>query len=416
MNLTGWIQRLFTNTATNTITTSQELAEAWLRGPDADAGVMVNLQTVQGVAAYAACVRVLSNAVAHLPLAPVHREHLEGGAVNQSPALDRPEYRMLRHRPNVWQTSFQLRKLWMRDLLYRGNAYGLKVPGRRPGTTQEVVRLHPDRTTPEQDKTTLDVRYRYTRPDGREAQLARAQVVHIWGDSEDGVTGLNPIQVHRNTIGDAIAQRQHGSSFFKNAARLAGVLTTEQQVGRESKALMRKDFEDLYTGGANAHRTAILDQGFTFTPVSISMRDAQWIEGRKLSARDICGILGVPPDKIGDLSDATFSNIEHQGISFVTDSLMPWLKCIEQCLHRDLFDSDPDLVVEFNPAGLLRGTFEARQKGLHIQRRNGVINANEWRQLEGMNARDDEGGDEYIVESAMRIQDGNEPAEGEGAA
>src|SRR5581483_8032081 len=129
----------------------------------------------------------------------------------------------------------------------------------------------------------------------------------------------------------------------------------------------------------------------------------------KLSVTEIARLFGMPPHKIADLEKATFSNIEHQSIEFVQDAIAPRAKRWEQAIMRDLFDNDPSVKVEFNLSALLRGDARSRAEALQIQRRNGVINANEWRALENMNRREDPGGDEYVVESNMRVQDGTAP-------
>ncbi|MEX2642140.1 MAG: phage portal protein [Acetobacterales bacterium] len=394
----------------NSITTSEELANVVrqsLHGGTADSGVSVNVHNAQGLAAVAACVRVLSDAVAHLPLQVLRRD-----GERRSPALDLPVYRVLALQPNGWQTSFQLRKLGMRDLLFRGNFYCLKVPA-AGGGTQALLRLHPDRMRPVQDPRTMQVSYEYRRPDGGLVVLARDQVFHVWKDSDDGVVGLNPIQVYRDSIGDGLAQREHGSRFFSNAARPSAVLQAQAgtKISDEAVAALREDFERLYGGTGNAHRTATMPPGYEIKPISISMKDAQWLELRKTTAREIFGIFGVPPHKGGDLADATFSNVEHENLGFVVDGLTPWLVCLEQAVGRDLLGGDDELYAKFNVAALLRGDAKSRAEALQIQRRNGVISANEWRAKEDMDPRDDAGGEEYIVEGNMRVQDGSNPQE-----
>lgn len=403
--------RAMAATRQNELTTSEAL-DGWIRqgGPSSMAGPAVTVASAQGLAAVAASVRVLSNNVAQLPLGVMRRQ---GEA--REPARDLPLYRLLHDRPNQWQTSYQFRKLMMRDLLYRGNAYALKVPGSRG--VQSLIRLHPDRTSVAQDPRTMAVSYTYTRPDGQQVTYAREQILHVWADSDDGIAGLNPIKVYRESIGDGLAIREHGSRFFSNGAKPLAVIEQDPsvKVGEDARKLMRDDFDSMYAGGQNAHKTAFLPGGLTYRAVSISMDDAQWIETRKITAREIFGIYGIPPHKAGDLADATFSNIEHENLDFVISSLMPWLVCWEQAIGRDLLAGDPELYARFNVEGLLRGDFKSRQEGLAIQRRNGVINADEWRAREDMNSRGDAGGAVYIVEGNMQPNDGNEAARQGGA-
>lgn len=389
----------------NEITTSKELDD-WLRfgGHETAAGVSVGIENASGLAAVAAAVRILSNAVAHLPLG-VYQED----GRRRVPAADQPVYGLLHDKPTRLQTSFQWRKLLMRDLLYRGNAYCLKVSTSRG--LIELPRLHPDRVKVKQDERGV-VTYEYA-PNGKTLVYPRERIFHLWSDSDDGVVGINPIQTYRQSIGDGLALREHGSRFFANAARMGVVLEMPSgaKMSGEGMKQLRSDFDTLYAGGENAHRTALLPGGITAKTVSLSMEDAQWIEARKLTAREIFGIFGIPPHKAGDLADATFSNIEHENLDFVISSLMPWVVCWEQGINRDLLGNAPGIYSKFNTSALLRGDSRSRAEALQIQRRNGIISANEWRDLEDFNPREDAGGDLYVIEQNMRYDDGVNPIE-----
>ena len=371
-------------------------------GGQAYSGVNVSVTSAQRVAAVFAAGRILTDSVAQLPLGLLRR-----AKETRNPARDHPLYRLLHDRPNDWQTSFEWREQMQNHLVFRGNAYSYKVPG--AGGIQALLPMMPDRMTVKQDPRTLDISYEYQTADGGFRQVLTAdEVLHIRGPGDDGILGRNPIAVFRETIGDAIATQEHGSRFFKNGAKPLTVLERDPNVriGEDQEKDLRADWASTYEGGENAHRTAILPQGFTVKAVGISPKDAQWIEGRKFQVTDIARIFRIPPHMLGDLERATFSNIEQQAIEFVTHSLNPWLVRWEQALNRDLLDNAPDLFFKFNTNALLRGDFKTRQEGLNIQRRAGVISANEWRALEDMNPRTDPGGDEYIVEQNMTLDDG----------
>lgn len=393
--VTGWLRdllwRWLAADRPNVITTSQEL-DSWIRfgGQATSSGIAVNVTNASGFAAVAACERALSNGVAQLPL-----QLFRTSGDSRQPAREESLYRVLHTQANGWQTSFQFRKLMMRDLLFRGNAYARKVWNRRTGEVLELIRLHPDSVKPAQDARTMRISYEYTGPDGIKKQLAREDVFHVWFHSDDGIVGLNPIQLYRETIGDGIAIRQHGSSFFANKARVGAVLETAagSNIGSQSAKDLVADFDQLYTGADNAHRTAVLPGGITYKPISISMEDAQWIEARKTTAREICGIFGVPPHKIGDLERTTFANIESSMIEFVVDSLTPWLICWEQAIQRDLIPAGSDLFAKFNVSGLLRGDTKTRAEYYTKLIAARVMNPNEAREKEDMNPY--QGGEEF---------------------
>ena len=394
----------------NTLTTSEDLAQALhaaMQGP-AKSGASVTPETAMRQATVYACVRIIAESIAHLPLAVFRRD-----GESRTPARDLRVYHLLHDRPNEWQTSYELRELLAKDIELRGNGYARIVRNFR-GEPDELLYLPADTVMAQQDSRTLAVAYQYASPDGRTVTLRRDEVWHVRGMG-NGLAGMDPITCYRETVGDAIAQQEHGSRFFSNGAKPLGVLEVAAgtNIGGPAQTALREDFNTLYAGNENAHRTAVLPGGVTYKPVSISNENAQFLESRAFTRTEICGLFRVPPHKVGDLSRATFSNIEHQALEFVTDCLLPRLVRWEQAIGRDLLD-DPDLFAKFNVSALLRGDFKSRQEGLQIQRRNGVISANEWRALEEFNPRTDDGGNAYIVEANMtadtgRPEDTNDP-------
>jgi HK97 family phage portal protein len=379
--------------------TVHEAVKHSIGGIQSGAGVVVNRQRASGLSAVAACVRVLSHHTSMLPLI-LYRKEGEKKLHDTANSL----YLLLKIKPNEWQNSVGWRNMMLRHLLLRGNAFNYIVRG-MGGRITELIPLDPDRMIVKQDDD-LKKTFEYTRSKGGRVIYQQREILHFMGDSDDGLIGLNPIQLYRETIGDGIGIRQHGSSYYRNGAQAGSILELPGSSDQESKAALRADFEAMHRGSENAHRVAILDKGITYKPMTVSMHDAQYIESKKLSRTEIAAIFGVPPHMIAALENATFSNIEHQQLQYVIDSLMWWLVMIEKTIECDLLGADPSYEVKFNVSALLRGDVKSRAESLQIQRRNGVINANEWRKLEDMNPREDEGGEEYIVEQNMRINDG----------
>lgn len=393
------------------ITTPQQLEQFLLGvlGGQSSAGVAVTVDRARQVSAVYACVRVIAETTASLPLA-VYRRMGDG---RKEPAKDHPLFMLLSRRPNEWMSSFEWREVMAHHLNLRGNAYSLVVTG-VGGAVSELLPLPPDRVVPKQDDRTLAVTYEYTRPDGRRVILPRKSVLHVKGPGDSGLAGLNPIQAHRETLGGAIAAQEHGNRVFRNGGKPAGILKLAGAMAPDDRKALRDDF-DLTHGGENAFRTAVLPVGVDYEKLEASLSDLQYLESMKLRRSEIAAIFRVPPHMIGDLERATFSNIEHQGLEFATHTIMPWCVRIEQAIERDLLDNDPDLFVKHNMDAILRGDAKSRAEALQIQRRNGVINANEWREKEDLNPRDDPGGEEYIVERNMGAQDGAAPNKGDPA-
>ena len=393
MSIRGTLVRWLGGEVRSEITTSRGLERMLAREGMSSAGVTVTATTASGLPAVEASVKVISESLAQLPLRVMR---VDGD--RRAPATDHWAYELLRRRPNPEQTAFEFREIMTRDYLYRGDGWALKVmSGQR---VIDLLRLHPDRIQVEQNAGR--VRYLYSRPDGSQIEIARDRLFHLRGASEDGITGINPIRQHQNAIGRALALEGHAGRYFSNGAKPGGLLTQEAgtEMGEDARKALREDFQEMYSG-SNAYKTAVLPAGMDFKPVSISNKDAEFIESAKFSITDIARIFRVPPHMIGDLERSMFSNIEHQALEYVKYTLMPHMVRWEQAVERDLLNYDPTLQVKHNANALLRGDMQSRAEALQIQRRNGVISADEWRRLEDMDPRGDRAGEQYIVEQNM---------------
>jgi hypothetical protein len=216
---------------------------------------------------------------------------------------------------------------------------------------------------------------------------------HIAGLGYDGIVGYSPITLAKQSIGLGLGSELFGSAFFGNSARPAGVLTHPNRLSKEAKENLRDSWRSTYAGADNAGRTAILEEGVQFTSIGLSNEDAQYLQTRQFQVVEIARWYGVPPHMIASMEAATFSNIEHQGIEFVTYSLRPWLVRWEQEIRRKLFLTE-SFFSEFQVDGLLRGDTKTRYDGYRIARETGWLSVNEIRTLENLEKID--GGDQYI--------------------
>ena len=358
-------------------------------------GKSVNARSAIQVSAVYACVRVIAETVASLPLAVYEQD--EAGSHK---ALDHPLYRILHDEPNPEMTSFVWREAMLTHLLLWGNAYSQILRSGR-GNIIGLYPLLPERMEVDRgDKGGLT--YTYTTTNGQTVRLRPEDVLHIPALGFDGVMGHSPIAVERNAVGLAIAAEEFGSKFFGNGATPSGILTHPNTV-KNPKAL-RESWMEAYGGSSNANRVAILEEGMTFTRISMPNNEAQFLETRKFQVSEICRIYRVPPHMIGDLEHATFSNIEHQSIDFAVHCIRPWLVRIEQALNRSLFTGREKgrYYCQFNLDGLMRGSYKERMEGYAIARQNGWMSANDIRVLENMNPIPaKEGGDAYQVNGNM---------------
>jgi HK97 family phage portal protein len=352
----------------------------------------VTPDSAMACAAVFSCVRVVSEDVAKLPLI-LYRRTSDGG---KERAKDHPLYARLHDTPNSWQTSVEWREMMQGHLELRGNAYALKVMSGRQ--LLELIPLHPDKVTVRQDE-----RFRLSYDIAGTAYSAD-QILHLRGMSSDGFTGMSTITHAREAIGLAQATERHGASLFGNGARPGGVLVHPGKLSPEA-AKRLKDQWDATHGGENANSTAVLEEGVSWTQLGMTSEDSQFLETRKFQRSEIASFFRIPPHKIGDLERATFSNIEHQALEYVTDSLMPRLVRWEQRLNASLLNPSERgaYFFEFLTEGLLRGDTKARYDAYQSAIASGWMSRNEARIRENMNP--EVGLDEFLRPLNMDVAD-----------
>ena len=290
------------------------------------AGKSVTPRNAIQVSAVYACVRVIAETIASLPFG-VFQETTEGSVK----ALEHPLYRIIHDEPNSEMTSFIWREAMLTHLLLWGNSYSQIIRSGR-GKIIGLYPLLPDHMEVDRDEKSGQLTYTYSTTKGETVRLRPEDVLHIPGLGFDGIMGYSPIAVEKNAIGLGIAAEEYGSKFFSNGATPSGILTHPNTV-KNPKAL-REAWMEAYGGSSNSNRVAILEEGMTFTRISMPNNEAQFLETRKFQVSEICRIYRVPPHMIGDLDRATFSNIENQSISFAVHTIRPWLVRIEQAMNR----------------------------------------------------------------------------------
>lgn len=358
------------------------------------AGEIVNQDSAMRVTAVWACVKLVSETLASLPLV-LFKEQGEG----RQRAKDHSLYWIFRDGPNPYQDIVQFCETMMIHALLRGNAYA-RIYFDNRGRVSELYIFPPDSITPvvENGQVFYD-----TTKDGQTFRLKHTNVFHLRGPSLDGLIGMSPIDFAKETVGAAQAMVKHGGGVWKNGARIGGVLTHPGKLTPAGLQNLKSSWNSQSTGPTNSGGTAILENGVKYESITMTFEQSQYIEQRKLSRADIASIFHVPPHMIGDLERATFSNIEQQSLEFVTYTLRPWFVRWEAAIKSRLLNDDERKIykAEFNADALLRGDFLSRQNGLAIQRQNGIINIDEWRALENRNPLPDNAGQEYLVPMNM---------------
>ena len=365
------------------------LAALYGWGQETASGAVINEDNALEISTVYACVRVIAETLAMLPLILYRRQ-----GDTKTRAVNHPLYRVLHSKPNRWQTSFQWREMMAGHVLLRGNAYSEIVPTGGLGVA-ELIPLHPDRVRPEQ-LDDMSIVYEYTPPSGRPRVILQSEMHHFCGLSLDGVTGISPIKYHRETLGLSAVTLEHGARTFKNGAKPGGVLTHPGTLNDGPLKRLKAQWQDDYAGASNAGKTLVLEEGMDWKQIGLTNEDAQYLETRKFQRSEIASIYRIPPHLIGDLEKSTFSNIEHQGLEFVKYTMAPWFARWEQAISRDfLTDRERDrYFAEFLVDGLLRGDIKSRYDAYSVGRQWGWLSANDVRNLENMNPIDE--GDEYL--------------------
>lgn len=381
----GILSALFPRGQTRSETRGVSINDAFIRS-HRDTALAVNATQALSIPAVFACVRVLSESIASLPLLLYRRT--DGG---RERAGDHPLYTVLHKLANPDHASVEFRELLMAYLLLWGNAF---AEIRRNGAGQ-VVELWPllpwkmtVRSRPE------GITYIY---DGREAPYTREQIMHIRGLGINTVTGISVVAQHRQAMAISSAAASYGEHFFANNARPNGVLKTPNALTKEARDNLRASWSEAYAGPNNTGRTAVLEEGLEYQGISLPPEDVQFLQTRQFQVVEIARVFRVPPHMIADLTQATYSNIEHQGIEFLNYSLRPWLVRIEQAIYRDLLTPAERQIyyAEHMVDGLLRTDIDTRYRSYATGRQNGWLSANDIRQMENMPLID--GGDVYLT-------------------
>lgn len=343
---------------------------------DSSAGVLVSHTTAMALTVYARCVGIIAGDVSCLDL-QLYRRRGDGG---KELAALHPHWSLWTLRPAPYLTRQRWLECLMGHVLTRGNGYSeIEFRNGRqaalhpidPGAI-ELAGLYQDQPV-----------YAYQHPqEGRQA-VPGSRVLHIRGYTEDGLTGVAPLRIIRNTLGLAIAQENYGASLFKNGAVPKGVLTYPGTLSDDDWAALKQSFERNHMGD-NQNRFAILDRGLKWESTGINPDEAQFLESRKYSRAEIAGWFGVPLHRLNDTERATWANVESLGLDYVIYTLTPWITRLEQEINAQFYP-DGEYFVEFNFDSLARGDSAARANYYRTLFGMGALTLDEIRRREGMN-------------------------------
>lgn len=391
----GPITTLFESRATkltggNPANPSYWVKKLWGGAEETPAGIDISVDVALKYSPVWAAVNIISGAVGFLPM--VLYERLDRG---KKRADAHPIYTLLHDRPNPYMDALTFRETLQGHVLTWGNAFAeIDIDG--AGRATALWPLLPNKTEPRviDDKLV----YELVLDGGLTKKILPAdRVLHIKGLGADGIKGYSVISYARNSLSVGLAAEEFGGRFFGNGIRPSGVLEHPGHPSAEAIVHLREAFEAQHKGLSNAQRMMILEEGIKWQQMGIPPEDAQFLETRKFAVSDVARWYQIPPHMLAEMDRATFSNIEHQGIEFVTHTLMRWLKKWEGEAGGKLLSQGERgrYFAEFIIDALLRGDTLSRYDAYNKAITGGWMNRNEAREKENMNPEDKL--DEYLV-------------------
>lgn len=330
-----------------------------------------------------ACVNVLGESIATLPL------HLYKINKNGEKEKIYNDFTTLIKSPNEEDSQFDFLERMVWHLALRGNFYALK--NKVGKETKELLWLEPDSV----NTVITDWKPTFTYNSN---EYTKEKMFYIKSHG-----GKSIISSQAETLFFANSLKEYSASFFKNGARLSGMIEMQGKMDKDAFSRFKTMWEETFSGSQNAGKTAILDNGKTFHPLSVSNIDAQYLETTKKTDAEICGLFRVPPHMVGILDNATFSNIENQALQFTKYTLSPWCVRIEDAFTQQIVKPQfgTDYYCKFNMDALERGNIASRYAAYNIGRNAGFLSRNEVREKENYNPI--EGGDDYLTPMNMNI-------------
>jgi HK97 family phage portal protein len=370
----------------------------WLRddvwgSTTTDAGISVTEATAVAVPDVFACLQVISTDVARCPIK--YQQRTPDGEWYDAEGHE--FWDLLAWLPNPETSAFEFWAPLVRDVQIYSKAYA-EIVRRGTGEPYQLWRLDPSRISITRNGLNQKV-YQYKSASG---QVERSWVFNAERPPLLELTAWSWVQQCRDLIGSAMALDRYGAKYFANAARPSGVLATPQTLSDQARARLEASWARTYGGSQNAHKTAVLEAGLEFKPISVPNNEAQFIEARRFLTERICGVAGVPPHKVAELSRSTNNNIEQQSRDYI-ERLSPYFVLIEQAIRRDLLTSRtwPRYRAVFDREALVQTDMQSLASAYATFRQNGIYSANDCRRKLHENPIEAAGGDLYHMNGNM---------------
>ncbi|MBU1282871.1 MAG: phage portal protein [Gammaproteobacteria bacterium] len=366
-------------------------------GTDSASGKTVSQQTALQVSTVWACVRLIAETIATLPLALYER-----GANSSVIATSHALHDVISRQPNADQTPVEFWECVVASLLLHGNAF--LYPTFSAGRVIALEFLLPQCVSVRR-LTDGSIEYTFTDLAGNRQVMQEGELIHIRGFGTDPLQGLSPLSMGRQVFGAAMAADESASKMFANGMKLGGVLSTDTILKPDQRKELRASMADQFTGAVNTGKTMVLEAGMKYQQVSMTPEDAQMLQTRGFNVEEICRWFRTPPWMVGHSAQGATkwgSGMEQEMIAFLSFTLLPWMKRIEHSIDRWLLQPDERrrYFAKFNPEGLLRADSAARASFYSSMVQNGIYTRDDCREKENLPKR---GGnaDELTVQSNL---------------
>ncbi|MEZ5411040.1 MAG: phage portal protein [Acidimicrobiales bacterium] len=346
-------------------------AEYFQVGTSNYSGVVVGESAALGISAVYRAIALISGSIASLP-GHVVRTHDDGTKERVDSWLDDPGFMQTRY--EFWETV-------LTHLLLHGNAFLLHIHG-GAGQIVSMQIVHPLSVSVKLDSAMNKV-YEVTLDNGTKQAFDDLTMTHIPALSTDGLRGLSPITVARNSLGIAVAGDRAAARMFSNGPLIAGMVTPEDDLSEDDAKAIKAGLDAKVAGYENAGQIPVINRKLKFTPWTMSNEDAQFLQSRQFQIEEIARWYGVPPYELMQTEKQTSwgTGIEAQQRGLARQVLGPWAVRVEQRITRLLPDGDK---FEFDFSGLERPT-PAEEIALLIQQvQGGLLTVNEARRVRNM--------------------------------
>ncbi len=369
-------------------------------GGNYNAGEQVNERSMLSVATYFACCRNVAEDIAKLPFSFLQNviQDNRDAKIKYNDDLSK----LLAVSPNPWMTAYSFTVLIVFWIKSWGNAFA-EIQRNARGRIIALYPIHPSRVVPKIDSKTERLFYQVYNNDGTVIDYNENEILKFINTSADGRIGLSVLRLMTNTLSLAQQAQLYAKNYLANSARPAGVLETELNLKEEARNNLKRSWAEQYSGADNAGKTPVLESGVTYKPLSIPMRDMQFLELRAFQREEICSWFRMPLYKVQVIGSAQgFSTLDAQESDYVNSGLIPTITSMEQDVKRQLMQGYPETInPKYDVKGLLRGAMKDRSEFCKALFTNGIITPNEWRQYEDMNPIDDPAMDKTYIQGAF---------------